>query len=197
MFILREAKVQIVDRTLFRNYLGSISICFLLRWFLLLLYMVPQFVFNKYKPSYIWMALFALLCLCATGSATLSPAPLARLPTAAKTRSVLLRLRGGEGFSKTLEAGESLEDIQAASGEKLVVVDFTATWCGPCQRIAPVFAELAELFAESTTFVKVNGDRRCSAPPLHASDAPCTCTQLRRNCRRNCRHNCRLVACVS
>lgn len=117
------------------------------------------------------MALFALLCLCATGSATLSPAPLARLPAAAKTRSVLLRLRGGEGFSKTLEAGESLEDIQAASGEKLVVVDFTATWCGPCQRIAPVFAELAEQFAESATFVKVNGDRRCSAPPLHASAA--------------------------
>ena len=120
------------------------------------------------------MALFALLCLCATGSATLSPAPLARLPAATKTRSVLLRFRGGEGFSKTLEAGESLEDIHAASGEKLVVVDFTATWCGPCQRIAPVFAELAEQFAESTTFVKVNGARRCSAPPLHASATAAT-----------------------
>ena len=41
---------------------------------------------------------------------------------------------------------------------KLVVVDFTATWCPPCQMIAPKFAELADQVAAEATLVKVDVD---------------------------------------
>lgn len=43
------------------------------------------------------------------------------------------------------------------AGDKLVVVDFTASWCGPCQRIAPVFAKMAEEMTD-VVFVKVDVD---------------------------------------
>jgi thiol-disulfide isomerase/thioredoxin len=40
---------------------------------------------------------------------------------------------------------------------QLVVVDFTATWCGPCQRIAPEFAKMAEEHKDCI-FIKVDVD---------------------------------------
>jgi len=38
-----------------------------------------------------------------------------------------------------------------------VIVDFTATWCGPCQRIGPEFVKMAEQYPDCV-FVKVDVD---------------------------------------
>lgn len=40
----------------------------------------------------------------------------------------------------------------------LVLVDFWATWCGPCQMLGPVLEELSTEMADEVSIVKLNVD---------------------------------------
>ncbi|XP_008281601.1 thioredoxin b [Stegastes partitus] len=57
---------------------------------------------------------------------------------------------------------ESMADFNKClqeAGDKLVVVDFTATWCGPCKQIGPEFVKLAGLPENANVvFLKVDVD---------------------------------------
>jgi len=51
------------------------------------------------------------------------------------------------------------------SSSKLVVVDFSATWCGPCRMIAPKFAELSTKYADAV-FIHVDVDELNALPDV-------------------------------
>ncbi|CAM3095625.1 thioredoxin [Streptobacillus ratti] len=60
-------------------------------------------------------------------------------------------------MSKVLHLGavEQLKEI--CEKEKVVLVDFFATWCGPCKRLGPVLDELSE--EADFSIVKIDVDQ--------------------------------------
>jgi thioredoxin len=52
----------------------------------------------------------------------------------------------------------SFEDL-IASAEKPLLVDFYATWCGPCRMLAPILDQVQALLRGKVQIVKIDTDR--------------------------------------
>ncbi|HIR67018.1 MAG TPA: thioredoxin [Candidatus Coproplasma avicola] len=56
------------------------------------------------------------------------------------------------------EKVNSAQFDELLKGDKPVVCDFFATWCGPCKMLAPVLEQVAAEYAGKAAFIKVDVD---------------------------------------
>ena len=62
-------------------------------------------------------------------------------------------------MGKTIAVDESNFEELVLQAKIPVLVDFWATWCGPCRMVAPVVEELAEEYDGRISFGKVDVDQ--------------------------------------
>ncbi len=116
------------------------------------------------------MALVALVLVGCSGKSTYkNPEELEKEKTSAATIAAKdasgLETQANENSNSAgnAEAGVNIEDegivlTQMVSNGKPSIVDFTASWCGPCQRMKPIFHALAKDFRDDYNFITIDID---------------------------------------
>ena len=73
-----------------------------------------------------------------------------------------------------LEFDDSNFEAEVLNSETPVVVDFSATWCGPCQQLAPIIDELAGEYEGRVKIGKVDIDKaQATAASYGIMSVPC------------------------
>ena len=76
--------------------------------------------------------------------------------TAAEAPDSTVQTEAAETTAAVIELAQG-ETLDLAQG-KPVIVDFNATWCGPCKKFAPTFEEIAGEYAGKALFYSVDVD---------------------------------------
>ncbi len=61
-------------------------------------------------------------------------------------------------MSNVIELNDDNFKQEVLNEERLTIVDFWATWCGPCRKLAPIMDELANEYGNKVKFAKIKAD---------------------------------------
>jgi thioredoxin 1 len=70
-------------------------------------------------------------------------------------------------MANTVNVTDDTFDQDVLKSGKTVVVDFWATWCGPCKMVAPVLDEIAGENSEKLTVAKLDVDQNPSTAQFY------------------------------
>ena len=102
------------------------------------------------KKILIAMTLMAAMTACTTNAQT---------KTEKKDKTMKTIELNKQQFIEKVFDFESNPTTWKYEGSKPAIVDFYATWCRPCQMVAPILEELVEEYGDSIVIYKVDTDR--------------------------------------
>ena len=70
---------------------------------------------------------------------------------------LIIKMDGDMAMLRELEKTENIKDI-IAQADKVLLVDFWASWCGPCRMVGPELENLAADLGDKLEIVKANFD---------------------------------------
>ena len=65
-------------------------------------------------------------------------------------------------MANVIEITDENFEQEVLSSNQVTLVDFWATWCGPCRKMASIIDELAQEFEGKVKFVKIKADENLS-----------------------------------
>lgn len=77
-------------------------------------------------------------------------------------------------MSNVIEVTDENFEQEVCNEEKVTLVDFWATWCGPCRKLSPLLDDLSVEFEGKAKFVKIKADENLqTAQKYSISGVPC------------------------
>ncbi len=77
-------------------------------------------------------------------------------------------------MSGDIEVNSDIFEQEVIKSDVPVVVDFWATWCGPCRKLSPVIDEIAQGYEGKVKFTKLNVEQNKDiATKYSISGIPC------------------------
>jgi thioredoxin 1 len=68
------------------------------------------------------------------------------------------------GHSNLFHVGDADFEQKVLNSETPTIVDFWASWCGPCRAMAPIFEQLSDKYAGKLQFAKIDIDEHDQTP---------------------------------